>query len=168
MRDSDSEEFFVEWVRQPAADLAESVIRLRRLRGMSQAELATLVGTKQPAIARLESGRTNPSLSKLVQIAKALDASVGISMAPLEYIAMRPARSWWEPEEIQPSANLQYEISVGYELPPPPSYFEHEAVVRYASFKETPSHFLMSADSSALVQGAMRLVTDENDAGIAA
>ena len=38
--------------------MAEAVLRLRRLRGLSQADLAEKVGSKQPAIARIERGRT--------------------------------------------------------------------------------------------------------------
>ncbi|HLE14065.1 MAG TPA: helix-turn-helix transcriptional regulator [Anaerolineales bacterium] len=58
------------------------IARLRILRGMTQAELAEMVGTKQPAIARLESGQFTPSLSFLRRLACALDASVEIKLVP--------------------------------------------------------------------------------------
>jgi DNA-binding Xre family transcriptional regulator len=54
--------------------LAEEVIRLRAGKNMSQTELANKVGTSQPTIARLESGKyKNVSLSFLRRVGKALD-----------------------------------------------------------------------------------------------
>jgi transcriptional regulator with XRE-family HTH domain len=43
---------------------------------MTQQKLASLVGTKQPSIARLEKGATLPSLSFLEKIAAALDTQL--------------------------------------------------------------------------------------------
>lgn len=48
--------------------VARRVRALRESRGLTQAELAGLVGTKQPAIARLENARVVPSLEILVKI----------------------------------------------------------------------------------------------------
>jgi len=56
-----------------AFDIAKTIIRARALRGINQKKLADLVGTKQPSIARLESGSALPSLSFLSKIAEALD-----------------------------------------------------------------------------------------------
>jgi DNA-binding XRE family transcriptional regulator len=44
---------------------AHQVARLRIMRGLTQAQLAELVGAKQPSIARLESGQDAPRLSFL-------------------------------------------------------------------------------------------------------
>ncbi len=52
--------------------LACQVRELREKRKLSQAELAEWVGTKQPAIARLESGRVIPRIDLLQKIAQAL------------------------------------------------------------------------------------------------
>ncbi len=52
-------------------ELARAVRHLRELLGLSQAELAEKVGTKQPGIARLESGRVVPKLELLQNIATA-------------------------------------------------------------------------------------------------
>ena len=55
--------------------LAKEVIKLRKTKNLTQKELAELVGTSQPAIARLESGNyKNISLSFLRKIASALGA----------------------------------------------------------------------------------------------
>ena len=56
-------------------ELAREVIALRKDRNMTQKELAEKVGTSQPAIARLESGRyKNVSLSFLRKVGAALGA----------------------------------------------------------------------------------------------
>jgi DNA-binding Xre family transcriptional regulator len=55
--------------------LATEVIALRLEKKLSQKELAELIGSSQPSIARLESGRySNVSLSFIRRVAKALDA----------------------------------------------------------------------------------------------
>jgi DNA-binding XRE family transcriptional regulator len=56
------------------------VARLRMLRGLTQAQLADMVGTRQPSIARLENGTSMPSLSFLQKIATALDAKIEVRL----------------------------------------------------------------------------------------
>ena len=56
------------------------VARLRILRGLTQTQLAELVGTRQPSIARLENGSSNPSLSFLNRIASALNARIELKL----------------------------------------------------------------------------------------
>jgi transcriptional regulator with XRE-family HTH domain len=76
--------------RQDAEFVAESleleagyqIARLRLLRGLTQTQLAAMVGTRQPSIARLENGSSVPSLSFLERIAEALDATVEIKIKP--------------------------------------------------------------------------------------
>lgn len=58
------------------------VARLRMLRGLTQAQLAEMVGTRQPSIARLENGSSTPSLSFLSKIAKALNAKIEFKLVP--------------------------------------------------------------------------------------
>ncbi len=58
------------------------VARLRIQRGLTQAQLAEMVGTRQPSIARLENGTSVPSLSFLDRIAKALDARIELNFVP--------------------------------------------------------------------------------------
>ncbi len=55
-----------------ALDLSDCLTRLRILRGLTQEELAALVGTRQPNIARLESGKTTPTLPFLQRVTEAL------------------------------------------------------------------------------------------------
>ena len=53
-------------------DVSQLITLARYHKNLSQEKLAKLVGTKQPSIARMESGKTLPSLSFLEKIAKAL------------------------------------------------------------------------------------------------
>lgn len=55
---------------------AYQIARLRQMRGLTQQQLADLVGTKQPSIARLESGRWVPKLSFLKRVAEAMGGRV--------------------------------------------------------------------------------------------
>lgn len=56
------------------------IIERRLKQGLTQAALAKKVGTKQPAIARLESGKYNPSLAFLYKVARALDAELIVTV----------------------------------------------------------------------------------------
>jgi DNA-binding XRE family transcriptional regulator len=60
------------------------IARLRIQRGLTQAQLAEMVGTRQPSIARLENGNSTPSLSFLQRIAEALDARIELKLVPDE------------------------------------------------------------------------------------
>jgi transcriptional regulator with XRE-family HTH domain len=65
-----------------ALEPAYQIARLRILRGLTQQQLAEKVGTKQPSIARLEGGRSTPSLDFLRRVAQALDARVEVRVVP--------------------------------------------------------------------------------------
>ena len=64
---------------EPEFEFVCALIDRRLKRGLTQAMLAKKVGTKQSAIARLESGFSNPTFALLNQVANALDATVKIS-----------------------------------------------------------------------------------------
>lgn len=59
--------------------LARRVRALREARKLSQGQLAELAGTKQPAIARLESGKVVPRLDLLQKIARALGMRLNVN-----------------------------------------------------------------------------------------
>lgn len=65
----------------PEYELIQMIIAERINKGLTQAELARKLGTKQSAISRLERGEANPSLSFLRKLAKALDAELRISFS---------------------------------------------------------------------------------------
>jgi DNA-binding XRE family transcriptional regulator len=58
------------------------VARLRIQHGLTQAQLAEMVGTHQPSIARLENGTGVPSLSFLSRVATALGARIELHIVP--------------------------------------------------------------------------------------
>ncbi len=67
-----------------AIRLASEIRSLREKKGLSQRQLAELVGTTQSAIARLEGGRISPSLPTLDRIANALGAEVTVTFTDTE------------------------------------------------------------------------------------
>jgi ribosome-binding protein aMBF1 (putative translation factor) len=64
------------------AQIAHRVVERRKDLGLSQAELAELVGTTQSAIARLESGGRPPRIDTLLRIANALDCELVVELQP--------------------------------------------------------------------------------------
>lgn len=62
--------------------LARRVRAAREAKGLSQEKLAKLVGTKQPSIARLESGKVVPRLDLLERIASAVGMRLEVRFVP--------------------------------------------------------------------------------------
>ncbi|MCL5407183.1 MAG: helix-turn-helix transcriptional regulator [Patescibacteria group bacterium] len=58
--------------------LISELIKIRLKKGLSQKELAEKIGTKQSAIARVESGNANPSIEFLEKMTKAMDSRLMI------------------------------------------------------------------------------------------
>ena len=84
---------FEDWEREKISDpefiaaLAElepgyQIARLRIARGLTQTQLAQMVGTKQPSIARLEKGESKPNLAFLEKLARALGAQLEVRIVP--------------------------------------------------------------------------------------
>lgn len=61
-------------------ELISSIVALRKSRKISQTELSELSGVKQPVIARLEKGRTDPQLSTILKLLSCLDAELEIKI----------------------------------------------------------------------------------------
>ena len=62
--------------------LASAIMDLRSRAGLTQEELARRMGTTQPVVARLESGRTRPSMRTLERLAEATGSRLLISFEP--------------------------------------------------------------------------------------
>ena len=69
---------------EPEFELLREMLRARRDAGLSQADIAERMGTKPPAITRLESsltsGRHSPSLATLKKYAEAVDCRLEIRL----------------------------------------------------------------------------------------
>lgn len=65
-------------------EFARYLRQIREKRGISQTQLAEMIGTKQPAIARLESGSVVPRIELLQRLAKALSMKLEIRLVPRE------------------------------------------------------------------------------------
>ena len=65
-----------------AIALGEQVRRLREQQGLSQAELARRMGTRQPAIARLEAGGVDPTIETLERVSRALGVDLIVEFRP--------------------------------------------------------------------------------------
>jgi DNA-binding XRE family transcriptional regulator len=62
------------WKETALADLVATVlIAYRAKHGLTQTELGRLLGMRQPAIARLETGEHTPSIQTLARLARGLD-----------------------------------------------------------------------------------------------
>lgn len=71
-----------------AWDVALQLSALRKARGLTQKQVADLLGTRQQAIARLESpSYAGHSLSMIRRYAQALGATVDVTVVPLEWVA---------------------------------------------------------------------------------
>jgi len=71
----------VEYERlEPRYQLISQLIEARIKRGLTQEQLAKKAGTKQSAIARLESGNANPSVAFLEKVTKAVDSQLIIQV----------------------------------------------------------------------------------------
>jgi len=66
----------------PEFKLVQMIIEKRIKQGLTQAELAKKIGTKQSAISRLERGDYNPTVDFLKNLAEALGAELHISFSP--------------------------------------------------------------------------------------
>jgi len=65
---------------KPKYDLVRTIIERRNQLQISQTRLARIIGTRQPAISRLEKGDSNTTLSTLLKVAEALDLDIALSV----------------------------------------------------------------------------------------
>ena len=69
--------------QQPEFAVISAIIDARVNKGITQEQLAKKLGTKQSAIARLESGRANPSIAFLKKLAQALNSNLQIKFTSI-------------------------------------------------------------------------------------
>lgn len=64
-------------------EIARALIKARIEKGLTQADIAKRMNTKQSVISRVENAKTVPSLSFLKRLAQVLDASLQVQFKPL-------------------------------------------------------------------------------------
>lgn len=64
-----------------STEAASIVRRARTLARLSQRELATRAGTAQPSVARIEAGRTSPTMDTLVRLVEAAGFQLRIDLS---------------------------------------------------------------------------------------
>lgn len=69
-------------------ELGELIARHRRARGLSQADLAMLIGVGATSVQYYEAGRYCPPLDTLVRIAHQCDLSLSAFLSPLDSVSV--------------------------------------------------------------------------------
>ena len=67
-------------INEAEYQVVRAIIKARQESGLTQAELAERAGTKQSNIARLESGRANPTIEFLQKVVGAMGKKVAVSI----------------------------------------------------------------------------------------
>lgn len=110
-----------------ASELLEQLRAARLAQGLSQRQLGERIGLPQSNIARLESGGTDPSLSKIIELARALDLDLQLiprKALPAVQGAMRANELAIDPHDVTSRA-IQRIRSLGETLARlEPSQFE--------------------------------------------
>ncbi len=60
-------------------DLISEIVRARHAKNLTQQELGDISNIKQPVIARLEKGRTNPQLETLIKLLIPLGLTISVT-----------------------------------------------------------------------------------------
>jgi ribosome-binding protein aMBF1 (putative translation factor) len=85
--------FRAEWERTAVARwLAVEVAHYRAVNGLSQRQLAELLGVHQSDVARMETGEHTPTLDRLIRVAKGLDIELMIDIRPQGRAAKLPKK----------------------------------------------------------------------------
>lgn len=67
---------------KPKYDIVRTLIERRNQLQISQTALAKMIGTRQPAISRLEKGDSNTTIKTFFKVADALDLDISLHARP--------------------------------------------------------------------------------------
>ncbi|HAR41163.1 MAG TPA: hypothetical protein DCS07_00775 [Bdellovibrionales bacterium] len=107
----------------PEYNLGERIKFLRTVRGLSQLHLAKSAKVSQPTIAQIESGKKDPSVQTLQQIAAALDVEIAALFATDDVFVFdlkRLRRKYNHADKLTPHLYMalgrvvQYAKDIGY------------------------------------------------------
>lgn len=79
LKDPKFKKYYDEFGKQ--LEIAYTILQLRKKQGLSQAELAKKIGTRQSNVARMEAGEQNFTTEMLQKIATALNRNLKIEFA---------------------------------------------------------------------------------------
>ena len=106
------------FLAESSARIAAQLIALRKLRGLSQKEVADIIGTQQPAISRAEQADyQNWSFTTLRGIADALDARIRVLIEPSEDVTKEYSQPPEDAAEQNPVSLNLAAVSVEKGLP---------------------------------------------------
>ncbi|MDO4784035.1 MAG: helix-turn-helix transcriptional regulator [Propionibacteriaceae bacterium] len=99
-----------------AAQLAENdrallrnLVEIRRQRGLTQSQVAEILGVKQPTIAKFEAHDSNPTLASIRRYAHAVEALVNHDVAADTGQLMNPGeRGRWIATSLRASTHVAY------------------------------------------------------------
>jgi transcriptional regulator with XRE-family HTH domain len=93
-------EFRAEWDRTALARAVSlRLIVYRADRGISQTQLAEMIGIKQPAVARLEAGEKNPTWETLNRLSETLGIEFLVDIAPRK-------KKWLVSKDVRKDAHV--------------------------------------------------------------
>lgn len=64
-------------MKDEARKLGKNLKRIRTEKGISQGDIARAIGMDKGFISNIENGKTNPTLSTITKLAKAIGVSIG-------------------------------------------------------------------------------------------
>ena len=107
-------EFRAEWERTALARaIALAVVGYRVRHGLSQTQLATQLGVRQPHVSRLEIGEHNPTPEMLQRLASKLGLRVVLEIAPSEDTSPPAPPGPVEHSEVVTADGVRILVSVG-------------------------------------------------------
>jgi len=92
------------------AHLGDTIVVLRHLRGLSQAELAARAGIRPNQISRYETGQVLPQLGQLEKLLRALDVGLPELVFAMDHLG-RTARLLDEPDRLPAEDLLRYSVT---------------------------------------------------------
>jgi transcriptional regulator with XRE-family HTH domain len=117
------------FLAEVSAKIARQIVSLRKMRGLTQAELAREAGTQQPAISRCErADYQNWSFNTLRSIADALDARIRVIIEPAEAVIHE-----YEVSSVQPASAVKLAAAEAH--PGMPAIASLKSALQWAEFE---------------------------------
>lgn len=80
MKNSKENNDIIDKQKEVRQNIINQYIEYRKIRNLTQGDLADIMGIKRPNISRFETGQYNPSLDLLVKMAESMDLEIRIDL----------------------------------------------------------------------------------------